>query len=523
MEDNRGERFDSWTSYSDMFCSLLMVFMLLFFYAMIQYSVSSLNDTTKMIELQAEHEQQTEQLKQSFAQVQGTLEETELELGIAQADMVAGLVRIDALEDEILALQTSLQERDGIILQRDSEISDLREELENALHTGEILRTELSASWSELAAGEEAFKELEDGYAAQTAALAAEIDTLTDQNAARAAEAGELLERCAELEAQASGLAVRNEALQIEVEELTSRCAVLETQAADLAARHAGYGSDAQLAEAEISALQAENARLEAELVSRQEQLDELEAQYRTAVMKEQSASQTVGTIQTSLSAVQAQNAELTAANASLEEQLAALVSEGGKMQLLIGNQGIAKDAQQAALEDLAGIRTEIISKVSETLRSNGVTAYVDAKDGSIALDSQLLFRVNRAELSSEGKAFLRSFFPVYFEALMSPEARDHIAQIVVEGHTDTTGSYLSNLDLSLRRAQAVAEYCIGLFEDERQLQLTKLICACGCSYSNPVLAEDGSVDMDGSRRVEIKFSLKDEYMVEKIRDIIEE
>ena len=52
---------------------------------------------------------------------------------------------------------------------------------------------------------------------------------------------------------------------------------------------------------------------------------------------------------------------------------------------------------------------------------------------------------------------------------------------------------------------------------------LTEKLTANGRSMSNPILDENGQVDMDASRRVEVKFRLKDEEMMAELQQIIEE
>ena len=39
---------------------------------------------------------------------------------------------------------------------------------------------------------------------------------------------------------------------------------------------------------------------------------------------------------------------------------------------------------------------------------------------------------------------------------------------------------------------------------------------------SNPVYTSDGQIDMDASRRVEIKFSLKDEEMINELKQVMD-
>ena len=42
-----------------------------------------------------------------------------------------------------------------------------------------------------------------------------------------------------------------------------------------------------------------------------------------------------------------------------------------------------------------------------------------------------------------------------------------------------------------------------------------------GHSMSNPILDADGNVDMDASRRVEVKFRLKDDEMIDELNKIM--
>ena len=102
----------------------------------------------------------------------------------------------------------------------------------------------------------------------------------------------------------------------------------------------------------------------------------------------------------------------------------------------------------------------------------------------------------------------------------MSGENADYVGEIIIEGHTDTTGTYLNNLELSQERALAVATYCLGAemtgLTDEEKLVLQDILTANGRSYSDPVYMADGvTVDMDASRRVVFKFRMKDSEMID--------
>ena len=128
-------------------------------------------------------------------------------------------------------------------------------------------------------------------------------------------------------------------------------------------------------------------------------------------------------------------------------------------------------------------------------------------------------------KLSDDGKTFLKQFLPQYFNILLNDQFKDYVSEIIIEGHTDTDGGYLFNLELSQERALAVATYCLtddGSVLPAQQVEaLRTLVAANGKSYSDPILNQDGSVNMDASRRVEFKFRLKDEEMVNQMLDIL--
>ena len=115
---------------------------------------------------------------------------------------------------------------------------------------------------------------------------------------------------------------------------------------------------------------------------------------------------------------------------------------------------------------------------------------------------------------------------PIYCSVLLSDKYLPNVAEIIIDGYTDTDGSYEYNLQLSQQRSLAVAQYLLGFdneFLSEQQSQtLMDILTVNGHSWSNPVLDANGNIDMDASRRVEVKFRLKDEEMIEELRSLIE-
>lgn len=202
-----------------------------------------------------------------------------------------------------------------------------------------------------------------------------------------------------------------------------------------------------------------------------------------------------------------------------LSEQAEALASQ----EIRLGAMQEALSSQQRQLDDLLGVRTAIIQDLSRALSEAAVSAKVDATTGDIILDSQLMFESGRDAISLSGQAQLQRIIPVYLSVLMRPEYKDFLAEIIIEGHTDSKGTYMFNLELSQNRALAVVKFALeipSLNAQQRQL-LTEILTAKGRSYSNPILNPDGTENMDASRRVEIKFRLKDTEMIQRMNEIL--
>lgn len=83
----------------------------------------------------------------------------------------------------------------------------------------------------------------------------------------------------------------------------------------------------------------------------------------------------------------------------------------------------------------------------------------IDPATGDISIRDRILFSSGSAELSPSGRQFLDEFVPIYSDlAFSNPAIAPRLARIVIEGHTSRSGNDRANLDLSLRRARAVAD-----------------------------------------------------------------
>ena len=173
--------------------------------------------------------------------------------------------------------------------------------------------------------------------------------------------------------------------------------------------------------------------------------------------------------------------------------------------------------SQRAQIRSLTGIKLKVIAALKETL---GNKINIDKKSGALRLASNILFDKGSSELKEESKTELRDAFEEYIGALVSNEAiRPHLDRIVIEGHTDSDGTYLYNLKLSQERALAVMHYLLTL-PIAQKYHLKRYLVASGRAYLDSI-ARNGSEDKEASRRIEIKFQLKNQDAMHEIERIL--
>ena len=209
---------------------------------------------------------------------------------------------------------------------------------------------------------------------------------------------------------------------------------------------------------------------------------------------------------------------------ALLQLQLNTQADALAAMQTVLDAQRAEMLTYQRRIDDMVGVRTQIIQELTLALNRANLSAKVNETTGDIQLESKVFFDSNSYNIKDEGKELLSRFLPVYLSVLMRPEYRDFVGEIVIEGHTDTAGGYLTNLRLSQNRALSVAEYCLQLpsLTSSQVSQLQNLLTAKGRSYSDPIYYPGTTqVDMDSSRRVEFKFRLKDAEMIQEMNKIL--
>ncbi|MGN0031998.1 MAG: flagellar motor protein MotB [Candidatus Gastranaerophilaceae bacterium] len=166
-------------------------------------------------------------------------------------------------------------------------------------------------------------------------------------------------------------------------------------------------------------------------------------------------------------------------------------------------------------------VQMEVSEKISNELKKENIDVDIDKMTGDLKISDVELFELSSWELSPKGKKLLDKLAPIYINSIFADkELAEQIQYIYIQGHTDSQmfagvtskdEQFLKNMDLSLKRANAVAEYIFKTNYNKAYAdQFRKIVVVEGKSYNEPVLNEKGIEDYDKSRRVELKLKVKD-------------
>lgn len=205
--------------------------------------------------------------------------------------------------------------------------------------------------------------------------------------------------------------------------------------------------------------------------------------------------------------------------NKILDDEIKVMTEKLKKSEQL--HEVLTKDLESTKqkIKSFTGLKVKVISLLKSKL---GNKIEIDPKDGSLRLSSNVLFDEGKFELKEDSKIALKNALYDYFQTILdNPEINEHVDKIVIEGHTNSKGTYLYNLELSQKRAYSVMDFLLTL-DFKNQEKLKKLIAASGRSFLDPINFKSGEEDVDASRRIEIKLSLKNEDAIKEIAKLLE-
>ena len=119
--------------------------------------------------------------------------------------------------------------------------------------------------------------------------------------------------------------------------------------------------------------------------------------------------------------------------------------------------------------------------------------------------------------LQTKFQDILKDFFPRYLKLISSPQYKDNIEEIRIEGHTDSKGSYEYNMQLSQDRTRSVLSFCLWMVPPKEKQWTIARITANGLSSSRLIYNPDGTENRELSRRVEFRIRTNAEKQLEEI------
>ena len=388
---------------------------------------------------------------------------------ISYSDMMASLLLVFVLmlcvsllkyftapKEEDIRQQQTIDEQLKEIETREAELTKREEALAEALEQLTKDREELRAAQEQLTKDQEALK-------------AAQEQLEKDQEALKAAQ---------------EQLKQDQETLRVAQEQLKKKEQALEQEKKELEETRAALDRDRAELDKEKAELEKEKEQLkqdQADLKAERDQLDLEREAFRTekeAFEKESKA-----------------GVETAAAPESESEWQKEKQRELQKQQALL---------------DQYSLRRRIIASQYDAFKDSGLNITINQDTGDITTPNFILFDPGSIELSEAGKRFLDTFIPRYLEVLMLPEYESYISEVVIEGHTDS--AFSSAIELSRDRAVQVMAYSLQiptLTETERAY-LSERASFIGRGFMDPIIGGDGQINRDASRRVEIKFQIRD-------------
>ena len=200
------------------------------------------------------------------------------------------------------------------------------------------------------------------------------------------------------------------------------------------------------------------------------------------------------------------------------DEKLLTLLTTMGEKKTKYDDLVANLQKQKAKIKSLTGIKLKVVAALKNAL---GNKINIDKKTGSLKLASNILFAVGKSTLKDEAKVELKKAFEEYIGTLVSDEnIKPHLDKIIIEGHTDSDGGYIYNLKLSQDRALAVMEYLLTL-DFSKKHNIKPLMIASGRAYLDAI-SKNGVEDKEASRRIEIKFRLKNEDAMHEIEKVLD-
>lgn len=205
------------------------------------------------------------------------------------------------------------------------------------------------------------------------------------------------------------------------------------------------------------------------------------------------------------------------------------------------------QDNQNRIFEEYEKAKISLFNELSNTFKGDSARWHLKLdKDLSIKFtDPEVLFDDGSSVIKVQFQVILSQFLPKYLDVVLQDKYKDRIAEIRIEGHTNSKGlnrsqvcdykndPYMDNMELSQTRARNVLselrkQDCFTKLKDDKKDRLQYWLTANGLSFGRTVDATNklsffsgNPVDNDKSRRVEFRIvTTSDEIINQAINQI---
>lgn len=147
-------------------------------------------------------------------------------------------------------------------------------------------------------------------------------------------------------------------------------------------------------------------------------------------------------------------------------------------------------------------IENEIFTRLDKAFCAS---VFYEQKDHSLDFRKLTLFPAGKSVYEVEAMKVVTEIFTRYMSIMV--EYKEYIQDIIIEGHTDSTGVEEDNIILSEKRALAV-KYYLERLSIVKQYDMQYFLKTKGYGSAKAIVV-NGVEDKDASRRIKMKFVLK--------------
>ena len=196
----------------------------------------------------------------------------------------------------------------------------------------------------------------------------------------------------------------------------------------------------------------------------------------------------------------------------------------------------VEADKKVSPLRKLSDFREELYDTLNTEFKEDFDVWGVELEEDLTIkfIDVGVTFDENSDQIKLQFQKNLKKFIPRYFEILLREDYRKNIAEIRIEGHTNSNGlqeedeKYMYNLRLSQRRSAKVLGYIRNMdyyqnLNEKDQYLLQFWLTANGLSYGRTLDNQRRLTKVSGrptnnelSKRVEFRVVTKSEELLDK-------